>query len=501
MKLVNFPMCQFSFWRGRWGHLEEHSLHDWHEAKDFSLKKNTENNSGDDVQAWLDNQSGGDTSTSVHLLDISWFTESMEAGRPVTVQDKHRLKVNPKPNGDAKIILMKSYACQRRTPLKHHNVFLTEALELLAENAEFSENEGRSVAFRRAASVLKALPCRVHSVDELKCLPWLGEHSQRVIKEILEDGTSREVETTRQCEQFQAMKALTGIFGVGVRTADRWLREGLRSPSDLIQMGQQLNRAQQAGVQYYNDLQKPVTKAEAEVISDIVQEAVHTVLPGAEIQLMGGFKRGKEVGHDVDFLITHPEEGKEEGLIAKIINWLEEKGLLLYQKTTRNTYLEQMDGPARPLNNMDQFERCFSIFKLQRFAESTESEAERSVKQSEASSWRAVRVDLVVSPYSQFAFATLGWTGSKLFERELRRWAGQEKHMSLNSHALYDSNQESDAHTNLELVWILHSWLCPPLRPLQHNACSHSRAANSPIRDERGSMRTIKGPHCWGPLH
>ncbi|XP_051974021.1 DNA-directed DNA/RNA polymerase mu-like isoform X2 [Xyrauchen texanus] len=386
----------------------------------------SENNSGDDVQAWLDNQSGGDTSTSLQLLDISWFTESMEAGRPVTVQDKHRLKVNPKPNGDAKVFTMKSYACQRRTPLKHQNVFLTEALEILAENAEFSKNEGRSVAFTRAASVLKALPHRVYSMDELKCLPCLGEHSQRVIKEILEDGTSREVESTRQSEQFQAMKALTGIFGVGVRTADRWLREGLRSPSDLIQTGQPLNRAQQAGVQYYNDLQKPVTKAEAEVISDIVQEAVHAVLLGAEIQLMGGFKRGKDVGHDVDFLITHPEEGKEEGLIAKIINWLEEK--------------------------------------LQRSAESTGSEAERSVNQSETSSWRAVRVDLVVSPYSQFAFATLGWTGSKLFERELRRWAGQEKHMSLSSHALYDSNQKCylRAQTEEEIFAYLGLEFIPP---------------------------------------
>lgn len=93
-------------------------------------------------------------------------------------------------------------------------------------------------------------------------------------KEVLEDGTSREVESTRQSEQFQTMKvnpvsievfiiahwvcfvwfcrfcfgqALTGIFGVGVKTADRWFREGLRSPSDLICTGQQLNRAQQAG--------------------------------------------------------------------------------------------------------------------------------------------------------------------------------------------------------------------------------------------------------------
>ncbi|XP_051539825.1 DNA-directed DNA/RNA polymerase mu [Myxocyprinus asiaticus] len=424
----------------------------------------SENNSGDEVQSWLENQTGVDTSTSVHLLDVSWFTESMAAGRPVTVQDKHRLKVNPKCNGDDNVILMKSYACQRRTPLKHHNLFLTEALELLAENAEFSENEGRSVAFRRAASVLKALPHRVHSMDELKSLPCLGEHSQRVIKEILEDGTSREVESTRQSEQFQAMKALTGIFGVGVRTADRWFRKGLRSPTDLIRMGQPLNRAQQAGVQYYDDLQKPVTKAEADVISDIVQQAVCAVLPGAEIQLMGGFRRGKEFGHDVDFLITHPEEGKEEGLMAKIIKWLEERGLLLYQKTTRNSYLEKMDGPARPPNNMDRFERCFSIFKLQISDRSTGSHAERSVSQSETLSWRAVRIDLVVSPYCQFAFATLGWTGSKLFERELRRWAGQEKHMSLSSHALYDNNQKHylRAQTEEEIFAYLGLEFIPP---------------------------------------
>ncbi|XP_055063519.2 DNA-directed DNA/RNA polymerase mu isoform X3 [Misgurnus anguillicaudatus] len=368
----------------------------------------SENNTGDDVQTWIDNQTGQESSSSVHLLGIIWFTESMEAGQPVPVEDRHILK---------------------------------EALELLAENAEYSDNEGRSVAFRRAASVLKALPYRVQTMDQLKCLPCLGEHSQRVIKEILEDGTSSEVESTRHSEQFQAMKALTGIFGVGVKTADRWFREGLRSPSDLICTGQQLNRAQQAGLQFYDDLNKHVTKAEADMISEIVKEAVSAVLPGAEIQLMGGFRRGKEVGHDVDFLITHPEEGREEGLMPKIINWLEGRNLLLYQKWTRNSYLEKLDGPARPANNMDRFERCFSIFKLDRPAEATGSEGVRSSDQSEASSWRAVRVDLVVSPYSQFAFATLGWTGSKLFERELRRWAGQEKRMSLSSHALYDSNQ------------------------------------------------------------
>lgn len=98
------------------------------------------------------------------------------------------------------------------------------------------------------------------------------------------------------------------------------------------------------------------------------------------------------------------------------------QGLLLYQKTTRNSYLEKMDGPARASSNMDRFERCFSIFKLQKSAASCKSNCSASAEDvsaghehhSEASGWRAVRVDLVVSPYSQFAFATLGWTGSKV---------------------------------------------------------------------------------------
>uniref|UniRef100_A0AAR2KJ97 DNA-directed DNA/RNA polymerase mu n=1 Tax=Pygocentrus nattereri TaxID=42514 RepID=A0AAR2KJ97_PYGNA len=427
----------------------------------------SESNTGEEVLAWLNNHTEGKALTgSINLLDISWLTESMAEGKPLAIQD------SPKPSADPPATTVKSYACQRRTPLKHHNTFLTDALEILAENAEFNENEGRSVAFRRSASVLKALPHVVRGMDDLKNLPCLGEHSVRVIKEILEDGTSSEVESTRQSEQYQAMKALTGVFGVGVKSADRWFREGLRRPLDLIHTGQKLNLAQQAGVQYYNDLNRPVTKREAVAISHIVEKAVNAVLSGAIITLMGGFRRGKEVGHDVDFLITHLEEGAEEGLMPKVLNWLEEQGLLLYQKTTRNSYLESKDGPARPPHNLDRFERCFSIFKLEKGKEgsgtslntsydSGTTEGITGTTEQPGPSWRAVRVDLVVSPFSQFAFATLGWTGSKLFERELRRWAGQEKGMSLSSHALYDSKQrylranseeEIFAHLGLEYI-------------------------------------------------
>uniref|UniRef100_A0A667Z9Q0 DNA-directed DNA/RNA polymerase mu n=1 Tax=Myripristis murdjan TaxID=586833 RepID=A0A667Z9Q0_9TELE len=424
----------------------------------------SENNCGGEVRAWLESQEGGKGQKGdhgrppVHLLDISWYTESMREGRPVEILDRHRLQVG---FTSEKYFLLPvlfsapSYACKRRTTLKNHNTLLTEALSILAESAELNEDEGRGVAFRRAAAVLKCLPKAVSSMEQLRGLPCLGDHSMRVIKDILENGASSEAESTKQSERFKALKVLTGIFGVGAKTADRWFREGIHSLSQLQESGHTLNQAQQAGLQFYDDINLPVSKTEADAISEIVEKAVHAVLPGAEITLTGGFRRGKLTGHDVDFLITHPEEGKEEGLMPKVVSWLESQGFLLYQKTTRNSYLESKDGPGRPASNMDRFERCLSIFKLTK---------DRCVgqKQGTKQSATAVRVDLVVSPVSQFAFALLGWTGSKLFERELRRWAGHEKAMSLSSHALYDNKQsrylrasseeEIFAHLGLEYI-------------------------------------------------
>ncbi|KAF7642834.1 hypothetical protein LDENG_00249810, partial [Lucifuga dentata] len=288
----------------------------------------SENNSADDVRTWLDSQDldhrqkeGGHC--AVQLLDISWYTDSMRAGRPAEILDRHRLQVQQKKEAEVSDFLVPSYACQRRTILQHHNILLADALSVLAENAELSRDDGRGVAFRRAAAVLKALPQTVMGSAQLRGLPCLGEHSLRVIEEILRNGISAEVESTKQSERYKALKVLTGIFGVGAKTADRWFREGIRDLPQLEKSGHTLNRAQQAGLRHYDDLNQPVTKAEADGVAEIVQKAVFTVLPGTQITLTGGFRRGKLTGHDVDFLITHPEEGREEGLMLKVVSWLE----------------------------------------------------------------------------------------------------------------------------------------------------------------------------------
>lgn len=181
------------------------------------------------------------------LLDISWFTESMAAGQPVPVENRHCLEVaEPRKEPSTPAVLMPAYACQRSTPLMHHNSSLSEALETLAEAAGFEGSEGRLLSFRRAASVLRALPWPVTVLSQLQGLPHFGEHSSNIVQELLERGVCEEVERVRSSERYQTMKLFTQIFGVGVKTADRWYRQGLRTLDELREQPQRLTRQQWA---------------------------------------------------------------------------------------------------------------------------------------------------------------------------------------------------------------------------------------------------------------
>uniref|UniRef100_A0A8C9DNQ7 DNA-directed DNA/RNA polymerase mu n=1 Tax=Prolemur simus TaxID=1328070 RepID=A0A8C9DNQ7_PROSS len=393
--------------------------------------------------------------TPAALLDISWFTESLAAGQPVSVECRHRLEVAEPRKGPPSPAWMPAYACQRPTPLIHHNISLTEALETLAEAAGFEGSEGRCLTFQRAASVLRALPRPVIALSQLRGLPHFGEHSSRVVQELLEHGVCEEVERVRRSERYQTMKLFTQIFGVGVRTADRWYQEGLRTLDDLREQPQRLTQQQKVGLQHHRDLSSPVLRPDVEALQQLVEAAFP--LTGRS---QTGPRRGKLQGHDVDFLITHPEEGQEAGLLPRAMRCLQDQGLVLYDQYQQSHY----GDPAWQSHTMDAFERSFCIFRLPQPPGASVREATRP-----RPAWKAVRVDLVVAPISQFPFALLGWTGSKLFQRELRRFSRKEKGLWLNSHGLFDPEQKTFFHVASEEDIFRHLGL-EYLPPEQRNA-------------------------------
>nr|XP_046258317.1 DNA nucleotidylexotransferase isoform X2 [Scatophagus argus] len=405
---------------------------------------------------------------NMHVLNISWFTDSMKEGRPVAVETKYliedTLPTLPEGSTPTAVVTVSQYACQRRTTTENKNNIFTDAFEVLAENYEFNEMDGPCLAFRRAASVLKSLPWAVQCLETTHDLPCLGEHAETVIDEILQCGRSFDVEKILSDERYQTLKLFTSVFGVGPKTAEKWYRRGLRSFSDILaDRSIHLNRMQQNGFLHYGDISRAVSKAEAQALMNIIDEAVHAITSDAVLALTGGFRRGKEFGHDVDFIVTTPELGKEEILLPNIMNRLTKQGILLYSDYQASTF-DMSKLPSHRFEAMDHFAKCFLILRL----EVSQVEGGLNCVEGDSRGWRAVRVDLVAPPMDRFAFALLGWSGSR-FERDLRRFARVERHMLLDNHALYDKTKKEFLAATTEKDIFAHLGL-EYIEPWQRNA-------------------------------
>lgn len=84
------------------------------------------------------------------------------------------------------------------------------------------------------------------------------------------------------------------------------------------------------------------------------------------------------------------------------------QGLLLYCDIIESTF-EKFKQPSRKVDALDHFQKCFLILKLHHGRVHREKSSEQ-----EGKSWKAIRVDLVMCPYDRWAFALLGWTGSRV---------------------------------------------------------------------------------------
>ncbi|XP_019737486.1 DNA nucleotidylexotransferase isoform X2 [Hippocampus comes] len=384
----------------------------------------SEDSRASSLWAWLKG-CGLKNLSKMQVLHISWFTESMRVGMPAPVENRHVIQ---------------------------------DAFEVLAENYKFSDNKSSCLVFSRAASVLKSLPWTVQSIEATQGLPCLREHTKAVMEEILQFGHSFEVERTLSSERYQTLKLFTSVFGVGPKTAEKWYHRGLRSFRDILaEPSIQLNRMQQSGFLYYGDISRVVTKAEAQALGNIIDEAVRLITSDAVTALTGGFRRGKEYGHDVDFIVTTHEVGKEEFVLRHIIDCFKKQGIVLYCDYQASTF-HMSKLPCQSFEAMDYYAKCFLILRL----EASQVDGGLTCDEGDNRGWRAVRVDLVSPPMDRYAFALLGWTGSTQFDRDLRRFARFERKMTLDNHTLYDttkgefltarSEEDIFAHLGLEYI-------------------------------------------------
>lgn len=322
------------------------------------------------------------------------------------------------------------WACQRVTPAKCPNDDFINQLKIIRHSRELESNEVHhdfsTKAYSAGIAVVQAYPYRIHSMAEILRLPGVGEKMAGDWLEFHETGEIQEVKEIQANERMQALDIFWNIFQVADATARRFYDQyKYKNLDDLIEFGwDKLNRDQQIGLKYYDELNTPIPRSEVAETEKIILDVANRIHPGFQICTVGGYRKGKELCGDMDFIISHPEEKLTQHFIGHLLDALVEDGWIRYELTVsfRNSERGQETlawrGPNGSLQSAGQkkragFDTLDHAFIVWKNPNPHPVEGEQYLHR---------RVDIIISPWKTAGCAVLGWSGGRLFEQHLRSY-------------------------------------------------------------------------------
>ncbi|KAI0321488.1 Nucleotidyltransferase [Amylostereum chailletii] len=329
------------------------------------------------------------------------------------------------------------FSCERATPLVCVNQALCEYLDIIRRGREVEGEERSALSYRRAIAVTFPRKIDSRTRRDVQKLPNLGAKLLNMIDEYVDTGRVQEIEAIRSSERFKALVDFSAVYGIGPTTARHLYFLGLRNlrelevyyevdhtPDSLVTVlgdgdGSRIARAQNAraaqeerdateawiavALKLRHDLAIKIPRSEVEAIHRTIVAELDAVQPGCVSTVVGGYRRGKAECGDVDTVFTHPDPETVKGLCAALVGRLRAQG-----RVTHVLHLSRFH-PHNPLRHRhwDSLEKALTVFVAPGTA-------------------LRRRVDLIFAPPETYWTAVVGWTGSQMFERDLRSVAKKQ---------------------------------------------------------------------------
>ncbi|CDO72628.1 hypothetical protein BN946_scf184985.g47 [Trametes cinnabarina] len=393
----------------------------------------------------------------------------------------------PIPTNLQKLDHTSRYACQRASPLVCMNQDLVRELDIIRQSRALEGEERSALSYQRALSIIKAYPDKIRSLKQVEKLPFIGVKISGLVEEFLDSGGIAESQTIKTSERFQILSLFSSVYGIGPNTARRLYNLGLRSlddlevyygvereeidvpPDEVVEVegkpprqehGKPLAREPheheeglsdswiRIALGLREDFTKKIPRDEVEEMGRAVMHELNELEPGCVSTIVGGHRRGKPESNDVDIVFTHPDAEKVKGLCKRFVRKLHKRGMV-----THVMHLSGFHGhnPLRT-THWDSLEKALTVFILPQ-----SSPFYRGTRR---------RLDLIFAPPQVYWTAVIGWSGSIMFQRDLRQWAKDKLGMKFDSSGItrrYDSKEihpktEKEVFDLFGLEWVDPTW-------------------------------------------
>jgi DNA polymerase beta len=277
---------------------------------------------------------------------------------------------------------------------------LIDELNVLRKKEQQDGNTFKAIAYQKVIRQMNALP-KIEKKEDLEGIKGIGESIRTKIHEIFETGKLEAAQEVRKDTKMDVIDQFMNIYGIGrVKAVDLVKKKQILSIEDLRKKSEDdpalLNTNQKVGLRYYEDFIERIPRAEMKKHEKMVKKVIQKVSKDLEIEVVGSYRRGEPSSGDIDVLVRWPEklslaEGKRT--LKKIVDTLVE-----------DEYVTDVLAMGD--------KKFMGVCKI------TET---------------ARRLDIMITPAAEYAFAVMYFTGSDKFNVGMRKIA-LEKGYSMNEH-------------------------------------------------------------------
>ncbi|KAF9937654.1 hypothetical protein BGZ65_001278 [Modicella reniformis] len=301
-----------------------------------------------------------------------------------------------------------------------YNKAIIDQLRVLMKHYDNIKHKGSNenfkvINYRRAINAIQALDYELTSEEMALKVPCVGKKIAKKIGECIALGRIKKLDHLNwDKDRLQVETIFRSIYGVGAEKATDWYDKGLRTLDDIRQLPD-LNKNQIAGLRYYDDLQKRVTRAEVEQIAKVVEDIAKDLHPDIQCQVTGSYRRGQPDCGDIDIVVARPEVDDGDELFAIVEH-------IRRELTSKRFLVDHLAEPGWSVEMANQ-PRHFKYMGICRLP------GENSLHR---------HIDILVVPWKHLGAALLYFTGNDICNRSMRHLA-RKRGLRLNDKGLYEN--------------------------------------------------------------
>lgn len=268
---------------------------------------------------------------------------------------------------------------------------IVDSLDILRKRDISNKEIFKARAYGKVLTQIKNLDTPIRSYEDVLNINGIGEKISEKIKEILETGMLESANKAKKLYNLDALDAFQNIYGVGPNKANELIKMGFTTIEDLkteIKSNPKLlNDKQKIGLKYYEDLLERIPHHEIIEHSDILYSLLLDEMEEYKLEVVGSFRRKADTSGDIDVLIRVPPNTHS----SDATNMLD-----LYVKMLEGFgYIKEILALGD--------KKCMAISAIY--------------------NGRPRRLDLLMTPYDEYAYALLYFTGSDRFNVAFRQYA------------------------------------------------------------------------------